>query len=279
MTASVDILMITHTRAQYTALSLPRLLDSCDESMRVWVWHNGDDEQTLSVVRAHREHPRFHRFYHSHDNALIRKPTNWLFGNASGDLLSVVADDCLVEPAWMDRLRAAHAKNSALGVLACWPFMEDDFDRERSANKVRELDGGDQLLVNPWVQGSGVVLKRQCVEDLGLLPPRDKGFTSYCLRLAAAGWVNGWLVPLVLIEHMDHPLSPNTRLRNDADLCEFAPLSVRMRGCTTISQWLAHQRLSARIVQEAPLDPRLYFGWRKKWRRMRERLQGQKTYY
>ena len=33
----IDILMVTYNRLEYTQRSLPRLLDSCDESMRVWV--------------------------------------------------------------------------------------------------------------------------------------------------------------------------------------------------------------------------------------------------
>ena len=47
MEQSIDILMITYNRPEYTRLSLERLLATCDESMRVWVWHNGTDEETL----------------------------------------------------------------------------------------------------------------------------------------------------------------------------------------------------------------------------------------
>jgi len=90
--------MVTYNRPAYTRLSLEHLLDSCDESMRVWVWHNGNDQDTLDVVASMRGHARFHEFYHCPENQRIRAPINWLFQNATGDLLSLVNDDCVVSP-------------------------------------------------------------------------------------------------------------------------------------------------------------------------------------
>jgi len=67
MSDDIDILMITHNRAQYARITLARLLETCDARMRVWVWHNGDDAATLSVVRGFLNHPSVHRFNHSHE--------------------------------------------------------------------------------------------------------------------------------------------------------------------------------------------------------------------
>lgn len=65
---NIDVLMVTYNRPTYTRLSLEHLLDSCDESMRVWVWHNGNDQDTLDVVASMRGHARFHEFHHSPEN-------------------------------------------------------------------------------------------------------------------------------------------------------------------------------------------------------------------
>ncbi len=275
----IDVLMVTHDRPAYTRLSLRRLLDSCDETMRVWVWHNGDDAETLAAVRSMRGDPHFYRFHHSPANQLLRAPINWLFANARGDFLSLVNDDCVVSAGWAQTLRAAHQDVAELGVVACWHFLMEDFLPDLARAKVRALAGGHQLMVNPWVQGSGVMLKRACVEQLGPLPTRDRGFTSYCIRLAAAGWINGWYLPLVPIDHMDDPRSPNTRLQTDADLAKHPPLSATLRGARTITQWVDHLRRSARVVQEAPTDPRLYLGLRKKIRRLCTRLKRQELLY
>lgn len=276
---SLDVLMVTFNRPEYTRLSLRRLLDSGDDDMRVWVWHNGNDAETLSVVESMRSDPRFFKFHHSPENQLIRTPINWLFENARGDLLSLVNDDCVVSDGWVGTLRAAHQDIPKLGVVACWHFQEEDFDPSLAAKKIRTFPGNHRLMCNPWVQGSGIMLKRQCVERLGLMRERERGFTPYCIRLANAGWTNGWYLPLVPIDHMDDPRSPNTLLRTDADLAAHMPLSATFRETHTIAAWDKHLRRSARILQEAPMDPRIYVGLRKKIRRSWARLRRQEVFY
>ena len=91
-----DVLMITYNRPDYTRLALSELLARCDASMRVWVWHNGDDAETLALVRSFEDHPRFHRFHHSEQNVGLTAPTNWLLADATGAYLSKVDDDCVV---------------------------------------------------------------------------------------------------------------------------------------------------------------------------------------
>lgn len=278
-TPIIDLLMITHARPHYTRLSLPRLLDSCDENTRVWVWHNGMDAETLDVVRANLDHPRLHRFHHSRSNELLREPINWFFDNSDGHLLGFVNDDCLVSEGWVERLSRVHHDVDQLGVIACWHFPLEDFLPDVARQKTRRFEGGHQLMLNPWVQGSGIMLKRQCVDAMGRLPSKDKGFTSYCIRIAAAGWTNGWCVPLVPIDHMDDPRSPNTMLKTDADIERHLPLSAWLRGTRTIESWTAHLRMSARAIQESPIDPRLYVGVRKKIRRLWTRIKQQELLY
>src|SRR5262249_24933662 len=124
---SVDVLMITYNRPEYTRLSLQRLLDSCSEDARVWVWHNGADADTLGVVEALRGHPRFCRFHHSPENRKLREPTNWLWSQATGLYLSKVDDDCLVPDGWIEKLRCAHEDVPEFGVIGCWRFEDEDF--------------------------------------------------------------------------------------------------------------------------------------------------------
>lgn len=268
----LDILMITCHRPEYTRRSLRALLDSCDQQMRVWVWHNGQHEETLDIVRGMQDHPNFHRLHHSRENRLVREPTNWLFSEADGDLLSVVADDCVVENGWAQTLRRAHADVPRLGVAACWHFALEDFDAELADRKTRTFLGNHRIIVNPWVQGSGVVLKRACVERNGLIPPNEPGFTSWCMRLAAKRWINGWYRPLIPIDHMDDPRSPHSMLKSDADLEQHLPLSARVRGVRSIDDWIDHLRVSAREVLAAPPQPWLYVGLGKKMRRAWMRL-------
>jgi len=272
--SGIDLLMITHRRAEYTAQSLPALLDAGDESTRVWVWHNGDDRATLDVIDAYRDHPRLHRFHHSPENQLVRAPTNWLFREATGSYLGVVADDCVVHPGWAQKLRRMHEDEPSFGVLACWHWRQEDFDEPLAVRKIRAFRGGHRLLVHPWTQGSGVLIKRRCIEQIGLLPEKDKGFTHHCVRLARRGWINGWAVPIIPIDHLDDPRFAQSMLRSDAALLEHLPLSAKLRGVKTVAQWADHLTRSARAMQIAPSDPGAYVGWRSRLRRLGLRLTG-----
>src|SRR3989339_605779 len=123
---TVDILMITYNRPQYTRLSLEKLLDSCDETMRVWVWQNGNDSETIEVVNSFREHPRFFKYYHSAENKRLNEPTNWLWDNAEGQFLGKVDDDCLVTSDWAQKIRKPHLDESGFGVIGCWNYLPQD---------------------------------------------------------------------------------------------------------------------------------------------------------
>jgi len=268
--ASVDVLMITYQRPQYVRLSLDRLLSSCDDDTRVWLWHNGDDAETLSVARSFADHPRVHRFHHSERNVSLREPTNWLWRESDGDLVSKVDDDCLVDPHWLGRLRETLDGAPQVGVVGSWRFYDEDFD-ERALRKVVTLPNGQQMMRHPWVQGSGYLARREVVDELG--PIRDdESFTQWCIRAARRGRTNGWAYPFVHEEHMDDPRSPWTIYTDDEAFLRWQPLSARTTGVDTLEAWTAQMRESARILQTWPADVRHYIGWRQKLRNLRRRV-------
>lgn len=265
MNNDIDILVITHNRPIYTRLTLERLFATCDETMRVWIWQNGRDEETLDVVRSMTNHPRLYKFHHSVENKQLIEPINWFWSNAKGQYLSLVNDDCLMPDGWAQKLRKAHQDVPEFGVIACWHFQEEDFRYDLSCKKIRKFPGGHKLLQNLWVQGSGVMMKRACLERGGLLEP-DKGHPSYCHKLARAGWVNGWYYPLIYMEHMDDPRAPHSLLKTDEDFQRYKPYSAKNNNVKTLKDWQAQLKRSAIIVQKASLNPRDYIGWRKKLR-------------
>ncbi len=267
MKPSIDILMITYNRPGYTQRSLSRLLETCEEGMRVWIWQNGSDPETVEVVRKLSTHPRVERFHHSPENKKLREPTNWMWKASTGDFVSKVDDDCLVEPGWAQRLAIAHAAYSTFGVLGSWRFREEEFVPELARDKISEFPGGHQVYRNLWVQGSGYLMKRRCVSEYGILRP-GQSFSHYCIELAVRGFVNGWYYPFIREEHMDDPRSPFTVLRTDDDLLRRLPLSARGRGVETLAAWEAQLRQSAYDVQAAPLEFQYYRGWRPKVRRL-----------
>ena len=259
----IDILMITYNRPEYTRLALTRLLQTCDEQMRVWIWHNGTHAPTLAVVNELKTHPRVHQFHHSVENTRLRKPTNWLWSQTDGQFVCKVDDDCMMPDDWGNILRKAHADNKEFGAIGCWRFPEDDFVPELANKKIQSFSGGHRLMRNCWVEGSGYVMKRECIDQLGQLR-EGQSWVQYCIEVAAAGWINGWYYPFLYQEHMDDPRSPNTLLKTDADLKTYMPLSAEKNGAPTLKDWQAQLRRSARLMQEASIDPRQYTGWRRK---------------
>ncbi len=259
---TIDVLLISHDRPDYTRLALGNLLDVADPEVRVWVWHNGADLQTRQVVEAFLDHPRLYRFHHSPENRKLRDPTNWLWREADGELLAKVDDDCLVPRDWPARMRAAHAAEPRFGALTCWHHAPEDLSERLYRKKLRSYHG-ISILQNCWVNGSGYTVKRRAIQEQGLLA-ENQTWSDYCIDLALRGWIHGWLYPFLFEEHMDDPRSPHCRIKTDADLERRAPLSAQVNHVATVEAWLAQQRRSARLVQKAPLDPRRFRGWRRR---------------
>lgn len=255
--------MITYNRAEYTRLALTRLLDSCDETMRVWVWQNGSDPATLAVVNSLRDHPRFHHLQHSPENKKLREPTNWFWENSTAPHVSKVDDDCMLPDGWGRTLLNAHAANPELGVIGCWRFYDEDYIPTLAEKKLRTLKGSHRIMANCWVQGSGYAMKRACIEQQG--PIREsESFPAHCIRSALAGWQNGWYFPFIHEEHMDDPRSPYCAIKTDAEFMAQRPLSAINDNVETLAQWAARVRHMAYLVQEASPDPKAHSGWRRK---------------
>ncbi|MFR9805651.1 glycosyltransferase family 2 protein [Pseudonocardia sp. RS010] len=268
---SVDILMITHQRPEYVALSLPRLLETVDARTHVWLWHNGSDEATLKVVKDYVNHPQVSEFFWSKENVGIRAPTNWMWARSQATYISKVDDDCLVSPGWIEHFRSMHRGNALLGVVGSWRFYDEDFNPLTAMSKVRKTASGNRIMLNHWVQGSGYLAKRSLTDQIGLIR-EGESFPDWCIRAAQAGYFNGWAFPFLHEEHMDDPRSPWTLYRDDAIFQQLLPLSAKQTGVTTVNEWTGQMQRSASVVQSATLDHRSYRGWRLRVSRLRRRL-------
>lgn len=259
MSIDADILMITHDRPEYTTLALSRLVETCPACSRIWIWQNGPDEPTREVVRRFESHPRVSRVVFSEDNRMLRDPTNWFWSSARGSFLGKVDDDCLVPPGWLQTLARIHADEPRTGVLSCWPFLLDDYREDLAGRKALRLTGGHGLMANCWTGGSGYLMRRAAVRQNGLLRPGES-FPRWCIRLAMRGAINGYPLPLLLMDHMDDPLSPNTRIRSEGDFQRFMSLSSRVFGTGSYAEFCRKARTAALEIQMAHPAPWRYGG-------------------
>jgi GT2 family glycosyltransferase len=270
MTGRADIFMITYNRTEYVRRSLPRLLETCRDQDRVWIWQNGTHGETVDAVREHEGHPKIARVHFSDANLKLREPTNWFWANATAPFLGKVDDDCLVPHGWIERLIAIHRDADRAGVLSCWPFLEEDLDEALVARKTVEL-AGHSVMANPWVGGAGYIMKRACLERCGLLGDTE-GFTTYCLRVCRAGWTVGWPMPPLIMDHMDDPRSAHTVFKTDEDVLAHRGLTAAWRGIDTVEGMTARVKEAARELQTCSGDWRDYLGWRAKFRRAIRKL-------
>lgn len=268
--SSVDILMITHNFPEYVERTIPVLLEACDEHCRVWLWHNGTDEETLEVARRFADDGRVHKFHHSVDNVRLTKPTNWLWSQSNADFVSKVDDDCLLPTDWIRQIRLVHAAYEGFGAVGCSRIRPEDRDEVRIQSKLQTFNGAE-ILRNHWVQGSGYLLKRRWVESGGLLKD-GQSWTEYCLELALSGAVNGFAYPLIFEDHLDDPRSENTGLKSDADLWRRAPLSLQRNRVDSLADWERRMIRSSTGVQTAPIDLQHWRGWRRRFRNLKSKI-------
>lgn len=240
----VDILYITHNRPRYTKKSLPALLRACDDKTRVWIWHNGSDSETQSIVESYLKDPHIYRYQYSRENVGLSQPQNWIWSHSDAWLIGKVDDDILVTREFILTLKEYHHINPRFGVLSAWNYGPDDFDPTLAQKKIIRF-GHKDLLQHSWVGGGSYLMKRQCVRSAGLLP-EGASFPKYCTKLAWRGWINGWPVPLVLADHMDDPCSPEFPYSCDEEFVAASSLTVKKNNIHTIAEW-------RRLIQEAAL--------------------------
>jgi hypothetical protein len=182
-----------------------------------------------------------------------------------------VDDDCLMPEGWCETLVQAHEDVPEFGVLGCWRFLDEDFNKELAQKKIQKF-GKHQVMRNCWVEGSGYLMKRAIIDKIGTL--RDESFTSYCTRAAAAGYVNGWYYPFIYQEHMDDPRVPHTGMVTEEDFKRLAPLSAKTFKIHTKQDWINRLKYSAWSLQACSFDPKDYMGWRAKLRRAAGKVRG-----
>lgn len=267
------ILMITHNRPQYTSLSLTRLTETVPQDTKITVWDNASSADTLAVLRKFERHPSVEQVVYNKTNDRLRGPTNWFWKNSKdADLLSKIDDDCLMPAMWVEKLQEAHRDIPQAGVLGCWRFMPEDLNVAKASKKIHAF-GPHMLLRNCWVEGSGYLLKSKIIDEIGPLRPKET-FTTWCVRAAARGYINGWYYPFMYQEHMDDPRAEHTGIKTDEDLLELLPLSAAQNGIRTKDEWVAKLKSSAARLQEYSLDPYDFIGLKPKLKRRLLKLLG-----
>jgi GT2 family glycosyltransferase len=266
---TLALVFMTYNRLDYTRLSLTRLLADPSEEFSLTIWDNGSTDGTQNYLHTVHDR-RIVDVVFSPTNKGQAYVTNKVWGESTADLVGKVDNDCLVTPGWTRILTLAHKDIDNLGVVGCWHFFPGDFDYERAKHKIQTF-GKHQIFRHPWVDGSALLVKRKVYLRYG--PCREKEYlTRFWLRLALAGYINGFYYPLVYQEHMDDPRAPHTVLKTEEDFQNIMPLTARNFGICSLKDWEQWLRDDAVAIQAAGVDPKQYVGWRAKMRQLVRRL-------
>lgn len=261
----VHLLYLTFNRVDYTRLSLPRLLADPTEEFELTIWDNGSTDGTPEYLRSVRD-PRIVEVRLCPNNVGQVEAVNEVWSKSKADLLGKCDNDCLVTPGWTRILAKAHEDIDQLGTVACWHFFPDDFDYERAKKKIKHF-GEHGIFRHPTTCGTGLLLKNVTYQRLG--PMEGKATTAYWMRVAQAGYVNGWYYPLVYQEHMDDPKSSYTMLKDEPSYqaAKAVTFNINTPGQETLAgRWKWRDEV-LHALHDDPWDPHFYVGWRAALRR------------
>lgn len=264
----IDFAFITHNRLAYTKLSLASVLSDPTEEFALTIWDNGSTDGTVEYLQNEVNDPRIRDIVLSKENVGQTAAVNEIWGRSKADLLGKLDNDCLMTPGWTRTLAQAHADIAELGVVACWHFAVEDFDYERAKHKIQAF-GRHRIFRHPWTCGTGLLIKREMYERMG--PIKDRMTTQYWLKMAAAGYINGFYYPLICQEHMDDPKSRHCQTNTEEGLREHASVtaSLQVRQFKNVGASLRWRQEIIRNLLDDPYEARYYLGWRRRWRRLR----------
>jgi hypothetical protein len=255
----IRVLMITYNRPAYTAMALAWLCDTLPDDARLTVWDNGSGQEMRDVLKKFEGHRLVERIVYNRTNDKLRAPTNWFWQSVGeAEFVSKVDDDGLMPDRWTEILEQAHRDIPQAGVLGTWRFPDEDFVADLAIKKIQTF-GAHKILRNCWVEGSGYLMKRTVIERVGFIR-ENESFTSYCIRAAAAGFVNGWYFPFLYQEHMDDPRAPHTGIHSEADFQKLRPLTANTFHINTRQDWIKLNKDFALNLQQASFDPADYSG-------------------
>jgi GT2 family glycosyltransferase len=262
----IDLLLVCFNRLPYTKLALPSILADPTEEFSLTIWDNASTDGTREYLESV-EDPRIVRKVLSRANVHMDGAVDEVVTKSTADLVGILANDFLFPAGWIRVLAQAHADVPELGQISCWHLGPEFFDEARARHKIQTF-GQHRILRHPWTDGCGLV-KLKTLRDAGF---GGMGGTSFGIRLALKGYINGFYVPPLCAEHMDYPWSPRFAFAGRLDQWLKAggtAASHHIRNMDDAKKW--HNVVVGNILDD-PWEVKYYVGWRRRIRSARARL-------
>jgi len=266
---NASIVLVTYNRLEYTKKTIGSLLNDKDE-FDLYIWDNASTDGTQAYLKDELKDPRIKEVFLSSANLGQTAAMNYFWGKCDTELVGKLDNDILVSPGWIRILTQAHKDIEMLGAVACWHFREEDFNYEIGKHKIQQF-GNHMIFRHPFVGGTGFLLKRKTFLKMGHWEEGSPniGTTSYFLKMALAGYINGWYYPLVIQEHMDDPISNHCIFKDDNTLMEVYDITYTLRtnNIKTFNDRLKRRDYVLNGIFNGPTEAKYYMGWRVKIKR------------
>lgn len=214
MSPTVDILFITFNRLAYTRETLPAMIENAGADFSLTIVDNGSTDGTVDYLKqfARRNHNILSSVRFLEKNVGISQPTNEFWQSSHAEFLGKVDNDTLCPPGWLARLLDAHNRSSRLGIVGGFHFHPDYVNMQALEQRVIDVDGVS-LVPDAFIGGCCYIFRRKVQRRCGLLtvgPQKTHGWTEFQINVCRKqGLVNGYIYPLLMVEHFDDPLSPH----------------------------------------------------------------------
>ena len=237
---TVDILMITWNRFDYAKRTIDNLLSTNDDFHLYW-WDNGSVDGVAEYISG-LDDERIVLKHRSDSNVMQAIPTRWFLEQSRAAIIGKLDDDTLVPDGWIKTISAAIQQHNKLGMVGCWTFWPEDFERNVGpAQKKIKTFGAHRILTNIGIGGTAFLMQKK----LGLkYLVKDHNGTAFPIdreRMSAGGYCSGWYFPLIWAEHMDDPRSEYCSMPDYLNGNSVA-LSARVRQFSTkheFKNWIA----------------------------------------
>jgi len=254
----IDLLFLNCNRLHYTKLSLPALLSDPTEEFSLTIWDNGSTDGSREFISSV-EDPRIVRKVLSQENVGVVRAINEVISKSSADLFGLIADDLLVTPGWTRPIAQAHNDVPEFGLIACWHLGPEDFDEARARHKIQRF-GRHQVLRHPWTNGGVGLIKLKTLREAG---PFTSAASSYWVKVALRGYVNGYYYPLIHAEHMDYPWSKHFPFSDRFEEWLQTSSGAKHHGLRSLEDAKAWHQVVMQVVLDGPWEAKYYSGWRR----------------
>ncbi len=257
---TVSLVMFTYNRIEYTCEALHTLMKNTHYPFDLYIIDNYSTDGTrewLETVRL--EYPdRIKDIRYNSTNEGLPGPTNDFWSRVDSELIGKVDNDTLVPPGWLERLVEAHQKIPKLAVVGGYHFRPEDFD-DNSARLRLYAHNGIKILPDVHIGGCCYLMKKPIQKIFGPMKfnPALKihGWTEYQHMLAGAGYIVGYLHPLIQLEYMDDPRSKKCLINEkyqDYTRKIWRERGINFKSTDQIIEWL--QRDAQRIIKQPPSE-------------------------